>query len=123
MSRNPPSLSIEPCFRINYGRKLAFGPGKAELLEHIGRVGSITEAAKAMGMSYMRAWSMVKSMDRGLAEPLVRKARGGNARGGAELTNTGREVLKLYRELESKTANLVADSQKRFLSLTKKPTL
>jgi molybdate transport system regulatory protein len=78
-----------------------FGPGKAELLEHIAKTGSITQAAKAMGMSYMRAWSLVKSLERGFAEPLVLKLRGGHTRGGAELSQTGREVLRLYRELES----------------------
>jgi molybdate transport system regulatory protein len=97
----PVFLSIDPRLRINYGRRFAFGPGKAELLEHIDRTGSISEAAKAMGMSYMRAWTLVKSLDRGCAEPLVNKSRGGSARGGATLSPTGRRVLGLYREMET----------------------
>ena len=111
------SLSIQPRFRFNCGRRLGFGPGKAELLEHLERTSSITEAAKAMGMSYMRAWSLVKSMERGFAEPLVTRLRGGNTRGGAKLTATGREVLRLYRELESVTEDAIRPTRKKLLAL------
>lgn len=96
-------LSIEPRIRFSYGRKLSFGPGKADLLEHIEHTGSISEAAKAMKMSYMRAWSLVKSMDQGFTESLVIKTRGGSNRGGATLSKTGRQVLALYREMEKMT--------------------
>lgn len=106
-------FSVEPRVRINYGRNLAIGPGKVDLLEHIDRTGSISEAAKAMGMSYMRAWTLVKSLDRGFAEPLVNKRRGGSARGGATLSKTGRRVVALYREIEaaSKTAAYAASER------------
>ena len=101
MSKSPSNaVVIEPRFRINAGRRFAFGPGKAELLGHIDRTGSISAAAKAMDMSYMRAWTLVKSLDRGFAEPLVLKTRGGSAKGGATLSDTGRKVLALYREME-----------------------
>ncbi len=93
-------LSIEPRIRFNCGRRIAFGPGKADLLAQIERTGSISEAAKVMDMSYMRAWTIVKSLDRGYVEPLVVKIRGGNARGGATLSETGRRVLGIYREME-----------------------
>lgn len=119
MSRQPLSLHIEPRFRINYGRRLALGPGKIALLEHIEATGSITEAARAMGMSYMRAWTLVKSTDEGFTEPLVRKVRGGNSRGGAELTDIGRKVIRLYRALESKTASTTQKIQERFSRLLK----
>ena len=65
MSKTAPRL--EPRLRFPDGSNAAFGPGKAELLEHIDRSGSISEAAKAMGMSYMRAWTIVKSLDRGMS--------------------------------------------------------
>lgn len=100
------ALSVEPRLRLNAGRGFAFGPGKAELLEHIERTGSISEAAKAMEMSYMRAWTLVKSLDATFAEPLVIKTRGGSERGGARLSDTGRAVLAAYRAIE--TASLAA---------------
>ncbi len=97
----PATLSIEAKIRVNYGRRFAFGPGKAELLEHIDVTGSISEAAKVMGMSYMRAWTIAKSLDSAFAEPLVLKSRGGSTKGGAMLSETGREVVRLYREMEA----------------------
>ena len=93
-------FTVEPRIRLSCGR-LAFGPGKADLLEAIDRTGSISRAAKTLGMSYMRAWALAKSLDRGFAEPLVCKRRGGSARGGATLSTTGRRVLALYRAMEA----------------------
>jgi molybdate transport system regulatory protein len=115
----PDSFSIDPRLRVNYGRRFAFGPGKAELLEHIERTGSIREAARAMGMSYMRAWTLVKSLDRGFAEPLVSKSRGGRTRGGATLTKTGRRVLSLYREMETASKVAVRAAGKKLSGLLK----
>ncbi len=95
-----PKPVMDPRFRISWGRRFAFGPGKAELLDNISATGSIAEAAKRMGMSYMRAWTLAKSMNRGFVTPLVETVRGGKLRGGAKLTTTGRRVLQLYREIE-----------------------
>ncbi len=119
MPGKPASFSIDPRLRINFGRRFAFGPGKAELLEHIERTGSISEAAKAMGMSYMRAWTLVKSLDRGFAEPLVIKSRGGSTRGGATLSVTGRRVLCLYREMETASKAAVHAAGKKLNRLLK----
>ncbi len=117
MKPSSPTFSIEPRIRINYGRGVGFGPGKAELLAHIDLTGSISEAAKAMEMSYMRAWTLVKSMERGFCEPLVLKVRGGNARGGAMLSETGRAVLALYKEMELKSSEAMSEAGERFLKL------
>lgn len=119
MPAKPAVFTIEPRIRINYGRRLAFGPGKAELLGHIERTGSISEAAKAMEMSYMTAWTMVQSLDKAFAEPLVLKSRGGNARGGAKLSETGRQVLGLYREMETAGRAGIQDAGKRLGRLLK----
>lgn len=94
-------LTVEAKIRMNSGRRFAFGPGKAELLARIDATGSISEAAKTMEMSYMRAWQIVKSLDAAFAEPLVLKIRGGKTKGGATLSETGREILRLYREMET----------------------
>ena len=68
-------------------------------------------------MSYMRAWTLVKEMEQGFNEPLVRRQRGGRTRGGATLTPTGREVLRLYRALEAATAPALRRAQARFADL------
>ena len=108
MPAKKPEFTAEPSLRIYRGRTFAFGPGKAALLEGIDRTGSISEAAKAMEMSYMKAWKLVQSLERAFPEPLIQKRRGGNTRGGATLSKTGRAVLAVYREMEraSKSATV-----------------
>ena len=91
------------------GDKIAFGPGKLELLELVAETGSISDAAKRMDMSYMRAWSLIQTINACFKLPLVQTARGGNERGGAELTAAGRRVLKLYRQMEQISLHATAD--------------
>jgi molybdate transport system regulatory protein len=91
-------------FRIYLGEEIALGPGKAELLHYISQTGSISESARSMEMSYNRAWLLVRTMNRCFKEPLVTASRGGDKHGGAELTKTGKQVLILYHQLESKVA-------------------
>lgn len=90
--------------RILFGKDAMFGPGKAELLEHIRRTGSIAAAGRAMGMSYKRAWTLVDEMNGVFLRPLVASARGGAGGGGAALTEAGAEVLRRYRAVEAAAA-------------------
>lgn len=92
--------SLFPRWRIVSGKDIAFGPGKAELLALVAATGSIGKAAKRMGMSYMRAWSLIQTMNACFKQPVVKAARGGCQRGGAQLTATGRRVLTLYQRME-----------------------
>lgn len=89
-----------PRLRVMQGSDILLGPGKADLLEAIARCGTIRDAAAALDMSYMRAWTLVRAMNAGFRKPLVVVQRGGSLRGGAELTPTGQRTLELYRELE-----------------------
>lgn len=95
----PPRLRHQ--IRILLGDEIAFGPGKAQLLEAIGRHGSISAAARDMGMSYTRAWALVDAMNRSFREPLVLTATGGKRGGGAQVSETGQHVLATYRDIEN----------------------
>jgi molybdate transport system regulatory protein len=88
------------------GDGYALGPGKADLLAAIGEHGSISAAARALGMSYRRAWSLVDEMNRCFVERLVDAAPGGGARGGARLTAQGRAALAAFRALEIEAARI-----------------
>src|SRR5215469_12625920 len=101
--REKSKSSIRPRLRIVAGKNIAFGPGKADLLEALEKTGSITRAANKLGMSYMRAWTLIRTMNRSFCEPLVEAVRGGmRGGGGARLTPAGRQVLELYRQMEDK---------------------
>lgn len=88
--------------RILLGDLIAFGPGKADLLEAIIASGSISAAGRTLGMGYRRAWALVDTMNQCFQSPLVEAAPGGARGGGAQVTPLGLEVLKVYRELVAK---------------------
>jgi molybdate transport system regulatory protein len=96
--------TIQLRLRILKGAEIAVGPGKIELLEAIEATGSITSAAKAMGMSYRRAWLLVDTMNRCFGRPVVEAEAGGKRGGGARLTALGAEVKRRYRVAEAKAA-------------------
>ena len=94
------SNTLKPRLRVLHGTEIALGPGKVSLLDAIEEAGTLAGAAQALGMSYMRVWKLVRTMNACFRQPLVVAARGGHARGGAELTATGHRVGKLYRQME-----------------------
>ncbi len=99
-----PNISLKPRVRLQLGDEVALGPGKAELLMLIEETGSISAAARRMGMSYRRAWLLVETMNRCFASPLVETAQGGKGGGGAGVSELGRRVLVLYQQMEANLA-------------------
>ena len=87
--------------RVKLNAAAAFGPGKAELLSHIAASGSISAAARAMRMSYKRAWQLVDDMNHAFRSPVVATVAGGSQGGGAVLTPVGKRVLVAYRSLHA----------------------
>ena len=100
MTKPAPKVGL----RVLADSVIAIGPGKADLLEAIASTGSISAAAREMGMSYRRAWLLVDTMNQCFIKPLVSTEKGGTEGGGATLTPTGKTVLTKYRAL----AKLVA---------------
>jgi molybdate transport system regulatory protein len=90
--------------RISKGENIAVGPGKIDLLEAIAATGSITSAARRMGMSYRRAWLLVDTMNRCFKRPVVEAEAGGKRGGGTRLTALGAEVVRHYRRIETRAA-------------------
>ncbi|MDQ6917653.1 MAG: winged helix-turn-helix domain-containing protein [Pseudomonadota bacterium] len=88
--------------RIFNGADIAVGPGKIELLEAIANTGSITAAAKSLGMSYRRAWLLIDTMNRCFKTRVVETEAGGNRGGGTQLTALGAEVVRRYRTIEAR---------------------
>jgi len=87
--------------RIDLSSGDRIGPGKIALLEAIRSTGSISAAARTIGMSYRRAWLLVDEINRSLREPAVTAATGGQHGGGAVVTPVGEKVVDLYRTIES----------------------
>jgi len=77
------------------------GPGKAALLESIRSTGSISAAARAMGMDYKRAWLLLNSINLAFETPVVSSSPGGRHGGGASLTTFGASLLKSIKRIEA----------------------
>ncbi len=98
-----------PRLRIVMGEGLILGPGKVDLIEAIERSGSISAAARTMGMSYRRAWLLVDALNHMFNRPLVIAASGGSHGGGAEVTDFGRDVAAAYRRIEERTRSAILE--------------
>lgn len=101
MPKKAEKVGLRPRLRVVCGEDIAMGPGKVDLLALVAETGSIREAAERMHMSYMRAWTLIRTMNGCFNQPLVEAVRGGKAGGGAQLTETGRKALALYRQMEA----------------------
>ena len=106
--------------RVLFGSAYAIGPGKADLLQAIEQSGSISAAARSMGMSYRRAWLLVDTMNQCFREPVVDTATGGKGGGGAQITAFGRAVLRCYRAMESDAEASIARIMPDFSRLLRK---
>lgn len=93
------------------------GYGRVILLERIKEHGSITKAAKSMGMSYRHAWELVSSMNVQSSNPLVELATGGRNGGGAHLTKEGERAIVLFWELYNDFQTYLEFQQRRIRSL------
>nr|WP_240549045.1 winged helix-turn-helix domain-containing protein [Halomonas antri] len=108
---------MTPRLRIQLGHAIAMGPGKVQLLEAIAETGSISAAARQMGMSYRRAWLLVDTMNQCFKAPLVNTATGGKGGGGARITPFGEEVLARYQRMQRIASEAVAKEMEDFASL------
>lgn len=113
----PTKAAVKFRLRITRGDDIAVGPGKIDLLAAIDKTGSITSAAKELGMSYRRAWLLVNTMNRCFKSAVVDAEAGGRRGGGTALTPLGIEVVRRYRRIESAAEKAGAANIRAFLAL------
>ena len=118
------TLHSTPTFqlRLALNRDVVIGPGKADLLDMIDQVGSISAAGRALKMSYKKAWQLIETMNNHFSSPLVVTSAGGNDRGGAHLTELGKQVLSHYRALERQLSPDHSTEAQALLSLMATPS-
>jgi molybdate transport system regulatory protein len=93
-------------FRIDFAKGSYVGPGKIDLLEAIRSSGSLSQAARHIGMSYRRAWLLLDSLKGSFREPVTIASTGGKGGGGVEVTAFGEALIRSYRALERDIATL-----------------
>ena len=117
---SPASVALKIWLRDGKSGEIALGPGRVQLLRLIEVTGSLSSAAKAMRMSYMNAWTLIREMNRSFTMPLVHASRGGGDGGRARLTTLGKKLVVLYDEMRRETDHIVL---KRWKQLSKQAFL
>ena len=102
LSKKKEKVTCLTRIRVLSGDQIALGPGKVDLLEEIERSGSISKAARKLGLSYRRAWTLVDTMNKSFKSCLVKGSVGGKKGGGAQVTPLGKKMTKTYRLMEAK---------------------
>jgi molybdate transport system regulatory protein len=87
----------------------AFGEGPCELLRRVGKTRSLHEAAHQMGMSYSKAWNLIRTMEKRLGFALLEKKVGGRSGGGSRVTSEGKDLLKRYNRFEKDSRKAVEE--------------
>jgi molybdate transport system regulatory protein len=110
ISRKLPDVRI----RVDLAPGCSVGPGKVSLLEAIEREGSLSVAAKSIGLSYRRAWNLLADLNGSFVDPVVATAVGGASGGGARVTDFGRALIAEFRALERGAVHLADARMRRF---------
>ncbi|KWF60018.1 TOBE domain-containing protein [Burkholderia pseudomultivorans] len=114
MSDTPPSSSpAEPLelggeLWLRAGEQTLGGATRIALLAAIGDTGSITRAAKAVGLSYKAAWDAIDTMNNLAGEPLVVRSTGGKGGGGTTLTPRATSLIAAFRTIEREHRRFIA---------------
>jgi molybdate transport system regulatory protein len=93
-------FKLKGVLSLQSGDRALGGADRIALLTKIGETGSITAAARAVGMSYKGAWDAIDAMNNLADEPLVTRVTGGKGGGGSQLTERGKRLIEAFAALE-----------------------
>lgn len=105
-------LELQGAIWFRAGKQDWGGKDRIALLAAIGEHGSITAAARAVGISYKGAWDAIDAMNNSAGEPLVVRAAGGKGGGGTRLTERAERLIATYRAMEAEHARFIAHLEK-----------
>jgi molybdate transport system regulatory protein len=94
------ALALEGKVWMTVGGRQLGGSDRVALLAAVAEHGSITQAAKAVGMSYKGAWDAIEGMNNLAGEALVERLTGGKGGGGTRLTPRGAQLVANFRLVE-----------------------
>lgn len=99
--RKPPPLRVRGSLWVDVEGQALGGHGRMALLRAVAEQGSITQAARALGISYKAAWDAIDAMNQLAAQPLVERAAGGRGGGSTRLTAHGLRLVQRYEQVEA----------------------
>ncbi len=111
--RGEAGVSVSATLSLLRSDMAFLGVDRISLLEAIDRSGSITKAAREVGVCYKTAWDAVDAMNNAAERPLVDRAAGGHGGGGTVLTDEGKEAVRLYRVLQDEHQRFIGRIEER----------
>jgi molybdate transport system regulatory protein len=100
MKCNKSNIGLTGNLWLNRAENKFLGGDRINLLEKIDELGSITKAAKAVGISYKTAWDTINMINNLAEKPLVDRLTGGKGGGGTSLTAEGKKVIKQFKTIQ-----------------------
>ena len=107
------SYKIKSRIWIESDDGMFLGNGRVRLLKAIDETGSLSKAAKSIGMSYKKAWNLIDSVNKHAEQTVVEKSTGGKDGGGTEVTAYGKELIAQFDALNTDTISFI-NQQKSF---------
>ena len=93
------SYKIKSRIWIEADGNILLGEGRISLLKGIEETGSLTKAAKSLGMSYKKAWSLIDAVNSRAEKPVITTSIGGKGGGGAQLTPYGKSLVIAFETI------------------------
>ena len=110
-SKVSPDTKVKARVWLEKDGKTFLASGRVTLLERIGTDGSVTKAAKSLGMSYRHAWLLLDAMNRLSVRPLVETKVGGAGGGGARLTKEGEKAVRSFHSIREKIQAMMESAE------------
>jgi molybdate transport system regulatory protein len=113
MTSRKEAIGLESSLWFQKAENRFLGSDRIALLEQVEALGSITSAAKAVGISYKTAWHLVNMMNNLAEKPLVERMTGGKGGGGTVLTNEGKAVIEQFRVVQEEHRKFLHNLEER----------
>lgn len=107
-------FEVQARLRLVSGEKV-FGPGMAQLLSGVERLGSLRRSAAEMKMSYNKAWTVLRRCEEQLGFPLMERHIGGPGGGGAKLTPQGKALMEGYLAFQAEAQGILEELLEKHL--------
>ncbi len=107
------SIALDASLWLNRADNKFLGADRIALLEKIDKLGSITKAAQAVGISYKTAWDQVNTINNMADKPLVDRLTGGKGGGGTSLTAEGKKIVQQYKTIQEEHGKFLHNLEDR----------
>ena len=95
------SYKIKSRIWIEADNNVLIGEGRVRLLKEIDKQGSLSKAAKSLGISYKKAWTLIDSVNKSAKQEVTTSSIGGKNGGGAVLTDYGKKLIQVFDEINA----------------------